>query len=108
MIAGHVLLKTLRESIRQPLYLATLLGIPFALMIIFGAALSGYEPVEAQPAERSPWQRHTNMDASGEENGIPLLEPGHDGPTITDIRPAYPPDRAWEDIRADLPAWWRS
>lgn len=44
MIGWHVFVKTLKESVRRPLYIATLLGIPLALMIIFGAALPAAEP----------------------------------------------------------------
>lgn len=43
MIGFHVFVKTLRESARRPLYLSTLLGIPVALMLIFGAALPNGE-----------------------------------------------------------------
>ena len=46
MIWAHVFVKTLREAARRPLYLATLLGIPFLLMVSLGSALDG-EPTVA-------------------------------------------------------------
>jgi hypothetical protein len=77
VIAWHVFVKTLRESARRPLYLATLLGIPVVLMVIFGAALpSDADSSTSDDAEKAR--------ASGPVSALPVLV---DEPVITSITP---------------------
>lgn len=51
---GRVFVKNLRESLRRPFYVATVLGMPAALMLVFGAALDDGTPAPEDALDKVP------------------------------------------------------
>lgn len=74
MIGAHVFGKTLQQTFRRPAYLATIVGIPAVLMLIFGAVFPAGEALEP---ESSAFE-------SSAADPIATI------PTITDVTPLVP------------------